>query len=240
MNPTTLPGGFLLAIEGLDGAGKSVQAKAVAAALLQRGLDVVLTREPTNGPWGRRIRESAVAGRLPPEEELHAFLEDRREHVRDLIRPSLQAGKVVITDRYYFSTVAYQGVRGFDPDELLRTNEAFAVEPHLLILLMLTPEQALERVGHRDGSGNAFETLGQLTRTREIFEALHKPYLLRLDGTRPREVLTAEILFALSRAVIERLARNQEVEAVERLAAVLRFHGVQTGTHEPARRTSDP
>lgn len=204
----TIPGGFLLALEGIDGAGKSVQAQAVAAALTARGFDVVLTREPTDGPWGRRIRESAVTGRMSPADELNAFLEDRKQHVAELIRPSLTAGKVVITDRYYFSTVAYQGARGFDPTELLRLNEAFAVEPHLLVILDLTPEQALTRVGHRDGRANEFETLAQLTRTREIFHALDKPYLVRIDGTRgPAEVRDA-ILAAVDRTLAVRQAET--------------------------------
>ena len=221
----TLPGGFLLAIEGIDGAGKSVQAQAVAAALEARGLDVILTREPTDGPWGRRIRASATGVRMPPAEELEAFLEDRRQHVREVIRPGLAAGRMVITDRYYFSTVAYQGARGFDPDELLRANEAFAVEPHLLVVLNLTPAEALARIGVRDGRANAFETLGQLTRTREIFDALDRPFLVRLDATRSREDLTAAILFDLGRAVLERLARQENLSSSDRLEAALRFHG---------------
>lgn len=221
----TLPGGFLLALEGIDGAGKSVQARAVAAALAARGLDVVLTREPTDGPWGRKIRASAAGVRMEPAQELEAFIEDRRQHVRELIQPSLAAGRIVITDRYYFSTVAYQGARGFDPAELLRVNEAFAVEPHLLIFLMLSPEDALARIGERDGRGNAFETLQQLSRTREIFDGLAKPYLVRLDAARPREELTAAILFSLSCRVLERLAGQAQLTPEARLEAALRFHG---------------
>lgn len=203
----TIPGGFLLALEGIDGAGKSVQAQAVAAALAARGFDVVLTREPTDGPWGRRIRESAVTGRMSPADELNAFLEDRKQHVAELIRPSLAAGKVVITDRYYFSTVAYQGARGFDPAELLRLNEAFAIEPDLLVIIDLTPEQALARVGHRDGRANEFETLAQLTRTREIFHALDKPYLVRIDGTREPADVRDAILAAVNRTLAARQAK---------------------------------
>ncbi len=201
-----IPGGFLLAIEGIDGAGKSVQAKAVGAALAGRGWDVVLTREPTDGPWGRLLRASASHGRLSPQAELDAFLKDRQQHVTELIRPSLAAGKVVITDRYYFSTVAYQGARGFDPAELLRLNEAFAIEPHLLVIIDLPPGQALARVGHRDGQGNEFETLSQLTRTRAIFHALDKPYLVRLDGTREPDQVRNEILAAVDAALAVRQA----------------------------------
>ena len=199
-----VPGGFLLALEGIDGAGKSVQAKAVGAALEGRGYEVVLTREPTDGPWGRLLRESASQGRLSPQAELDAFLRDREEHVRTLIRPSLAAGKIVITDRYYFSTVAYQGARGFAPEDLLRRNEAIAIEPHLLVLIDLDPQTSLARIGHRDGRANEFETLAQLTRTREIFLALRKPYLVRLGGERPPEELTEEILAATERGLSAR------------------------------------
>lgn len=201
-----VPGGFLLAIEGIDGAGKSVQAKAVGAALTARGFDVVLTREPTDGPWGRRLRESARTGRLSPQDELEMFLKDREEHVRTLIRPGLAAGRVVITDRYYFSTVAYQGARGFDPDELLRRNELIAVEPHLLVLIDLDAHTGLARIGHRDGQANEFETLAQLSRTREIFLALRKPYLVRVDGAMSAAALTGAILGVAESAIADRMA----------------------------------
>lgn len=220
-----IPGGFLLAIEGIDGAGKSVQGRAVAEALERRGLSCVLTREPTQGPWGRRLRESATRGRLSPAEELHAFLEDRKEHVQTLIQPGLDAGQVVITDRYYFSTVAYQGARGFDPADLLRQNEAIAIEPHLLVVIDIDPAAGLARIDHRDGSANAFETLAQLTRARAIFQAIAKPYLVRLDGTRSPEDLRDEILFAFGRASLARLAGLPGLSAAERLAAALAVHG---------------
>lgn len=200
----TVPGGFLLALEGIDGAGKSVQARAVGAALTARGHSVVLTHEPTRGPWGQLLRDSATRGRLAPAEELEAFLRDREQHVRELIRPALAAGQIVITDRYYFSTVAYQGARGFDPAELLRRNEAFAPEPDLLVLLDLDPAVGRNRIGQRDGRTNEFEHLAELERVRRIFLALQKPYLLRLEATRPAEELTAEILAAVDRTLAAR------------------------------------
>lgn len=222
-----IPGGFLLAIEGIDGAGKSLQAHAVAGVLLARGLDVVLTCEPTRGPWGQLLRESASRGRLSPADELNAFLEDRKQHVRDLIRPSLDAGKIVITDRYYFSTVAYQGARGFDPEELLRLNEAIALEPDLLVMVDITPAVGLARVGHRDGAANEFETLTQLSRARDIFLSLHKPYLVRFDGTaRPNEIRD-QILFAVGRAVLERLHRRTDLTPRQKINASLALHGTE-------------
>lgn len=224
---TRFPGGFLLVIEGIDGAGKTTQASALAEVLQARGLDVLRSREPTDGPWGRRIRESARAGRMSPEEEARAFMEDRRQHVQDIIGPALEAGKVVILDRYYFSTVAYQGARGLDPDRLLRDNETFAIEPHLLALIDLPAEVGLQRVGYRDGRANQFETLAQLRRSREIFLSLRKPYLVVVDGRRPPEEIRDEILVAFSLKAVERIAAQRHLPAAERLRACLGVHGAR-------------
>src|SRR5206468_12564349 len=121
------------------------------------------------------LRESASTGRLAPAEELHAFLEDRREHVATLIRPALAAGKVVIVDRYYFSTAAYQGARGQDPDELIRINEEFAPKPDLLVLLVVTPQQGIARIGQRGDAGNLFEREEDLAKSAAIFARLEAP-----------------------------------------------------------------
>lgn len=229
----TVPGGFLIAIEGIDGVGKSLQARAVSQVLRNRGLACVLTREPTEGPWGRKLRESAVSGRLSASEELHAFVEDRKQHVREVIRPALEAGQVVITDRYYFSTVAYQGARGFDPSELLRQNEAIAIEPHLLIVIDLDPGASLARVGHRDGRLNDFETLAQQVRSREIFLSIRKPYMVCLDGRSAPDDLRDQILFAFSRFAIERIAGQAGLTPRERIDAVLAIHGADPLADQP-------
>lgn len=225
MGSATIPGGFLLAIEGIDGAGKSLQARAVAEVLERRGLRCVLTREPTHGPWGQRLRDSFTQGRLAPADELHAFLEDRRQHVAEVIRPSLDAGRIVLTDRYYFSTVAYQGARGFDPEELLRQNEAIAIEPGLLILIDLPPELGLSRVTARGSTANSFETQAQLARSRAIFNSIRKPYLRRIDGHRPPVEIRDEILLNLSEAVAARLAGDARWPVRDRLNACLALHG---------------
>jgi dTMP kinase len=221
----TIPGGFLLAIEGVDGAGKSAQVEAVSRALRNRGLDCLVTREPTNGHWGRLIRDSALKGRLSPQDELKAFIEDRKEHVRDVIGPGLQAGRIVITDRYYFSTVAYQGARGLDPDELLRLNESFAIEPHLLVVIDLHPETSLARIGNRDGVGNHFESLAQLARSRQIYQSLKKPYLVCLDGQARPDDLRDAILVAFSRFATAQIAAQAELTPRQKLDAIFALHG---------------
>jgi dTMP kinase len=191
------PSGILVVFEGIDGAGKTTQAALLAERLSALGVEVVRTKEPTNGPWGQKVRASASTGRLAPADELHAFVEDRKEHVAGLIRPALAAGKAVIVDRYYFSTAAYQGARGADPDELIRTNEAFAPKPDLLVLLTVTPQVGIARIGQRGDVSNLFEREEDLARSAAIFARLDGSYLLRLDGNRSIEELAGEILAAV-------------------------------------------
>lgn len=164
--------GLFIVIEGIDGTGKSTQAKRLATWIETQGREVLLDREPTDGPWGTKVRESALSGRLAPEEELECFLNDRRQHVEECILPALAEGKVVILDRYYFSNMAYQGARGFDPLEIRRRNEAFAPPPDLLLILDLEVEKALERIGSRGDTANEFEKRGSLQYCRDVFLGL--------------------------------------------------------------------
>jgi dTMP kinase len=164
--------GLFIVIEGIDGTGKSTQAKRLAEWFRNQGRDVVLSREPTDGPWGAKVRASAATGRLAPEEELEYFLNDRRQHVDELINPAIAAGKVVILDRYYFSTMAYQSARGFDPSEIRARNEAFAPIPDLLLILDLGIDLALNRIGARGDTANEFEKRENLEHCRNVFLSL--------------------------------------------------------------------
>ncbi len=189
---------MFIVIEGIDGTGKSTQAKRLADHLTSQGRTVILSREPTDGPWGTLLRNSASTGRLSPEEELETFLKDRRQHVEEKIAPALAAGHTVILDRYYFSTMAYQGARGFDPQEIRRKNEAFAPIPDLLLILDLDVDTAIERIGVRGDTANEFEQRANLARCREIFLSLKDEPFARIIPTdsEPDEV-TRRILESL-------------------------------------------
>jgi dTMP kinase len=196
--PHALPQGVLLAFEGIDGSGKSTQARRFADWAAAQGLDVVRSREPTDGPWGRRIREARFTARLSPEEELHAFLEDRRQHVEGLIAPSLARGAVVVVDRYYYSTVAYQGARGFDPEALLARNRAFAPRPHLVVLVDVTPDVALERIEARGEGRDLFETREALAAVRRLFlEVAKEPHVAVIDGAQEPAAVFGEVLWRI-------------------------------------------
>lgn len=187
--------GIFIVIEGIDGTGKSTQSKRLAEWFRSRGREVVLSREPTDGPWGKKLRESATTGRLSAEEELECFLNDRREHVELSIKPALAEGKVVILDRYYFSMMAYQGARGFDPAEIRRRNEVFAPQPDLLLILDLSVESAHGRIGARGDTANEFEQRDTLSRCREIFLSLREePFACVIDAEPSLNEVTADIL----------------------------------------------
>lgn len=172
--------GIIIAIEGIDGAGKSSQAGRLVAWFEAQGRDVVVSHEPTAGPWGRKLRESAASGRLSPQDELDYFLKDRAQHVSELIAPALAAGKVVILDRYYFSSMAYQGARGFDPAEIRRLNEAIAPVPDLLLVLDVEVDVGLSRIRARGDTANEFEKRDSLQRCREIFLSLKDEPFVRI------------------------------------------------------------
>jgi dTMP kinase len=192
--------GLFIVIEGIDGTGKSTQCRRLGEWFSAQGREVVLSREPTDGPWGTKLRESAATGRLSPDDELRYFLNDRRQHVDEVIKPSLAAGKVVILDRYYFSSMAYQGSRGdFEPVEIRRLNEEFAPQPDLLLILDLDVDAAHRRIGLRGDSANEFEQHESLTRCREIFLSLKDESFARIvDSNGTLDDVTGRIREAVS------------------------------------------
>ncbi len=186
--------GTFIVLEGIDGTGKSTQSKRLGKYFESLGREVVISYEPTHGTWGKKLRESMTAGRLSPDEELELFLKDRQEHVNELINPALADGKVVILDRYYFSTMAYQGARGFDPLEIRKRNEAFAPQPDLLLILDLDVDTAHQRIGNRGDSTNEFEQRDTLTRCREIFLSLKdEPFAHIIDSNTSLDQVTKSI-----------------------------------------------
>ncbi len=152
-DPETVPAGtgFFIALEGGDGAGKSTQAEALAEWIRAKGHEVVVTREPGATPVGKRLRsillDVSSAG-LSHRAEALLYAADRAEHVDTVVRPALERGAVVISDRYIDSSVAYQGAgRDLSPTEIARINRwaTNGLVPHLTVLLDVSPEIARER-----------------------------------------------------------------------------------------------
>ena len=185
--------GLLIVLEGIDGSGKTTQARRLLGRLRYRGRKAVFFREPTLGKWGRAIKRMAArADSLTPEEELDLFVKDRRENVARNLEPALAAGKVVVLDRYYFSTIAYQGAKGIDARRIRRMNEAFAVRPDLVIVLDVDAGAGLARIRGRKTRDELFEREDYLARVRGIFLSFKGPRIVHLDGRAdPRAVADA-------------------------------------------------
>lgn len=205
--------GFFIVLEGIDGSGKTTQARWLAEALRQKGYEVVLTREPSDGPLGRRLRRYLAASprRLSSELELAWFLADRRDHVETIIRPALEQGKVVISDRYYYSSAAYQGARGLDPEAILRLNEAFAPRPDLVLLLEVPVAEALRRRGQMHGPPQLSEAREYLERVQASYRRLGGGTVHRLDGGLPPESVHRRLL-ELTVAALRRAGLSPEGE----------------------------
>lgn len=186
--------GLLIVFEGLDGAGKTTQLGLLYNHLRRQGYDVVRFREPTEGQWGKKLRQLMVHGRgdVTPATELEWFLKDRREHVDQQIGPALDQKQVVLLDRYYFSTMAYQGALGCDPQSIQVRNEAFAPPPDLLLLLDLPPEVGLQRLKQR-GAPSHFERLDYLEQVAAIFAVMDFPYLQRIPADQEPEAVQSQV-----------------------------------------------
>lgn len=187
--------GFFIVFEGTDGTGKSTQLALLASFLKNEGFKTLTTREPTDGQYGRRIRDLyRNRGSSSPEKELELFLSDRREHVENLIRPKLDEGWLVLCDRYFLSTVAYQGALGFDPETLFARHH-FAPDPDLALLFEAEIEVGTKRIRESRGeTPNDFEKADYLQEVARIFAGMKKDYIVTIDAARAIDEVHREIV----------------------------------------------
>jgi dTMP kinase len=198
-----MPNGLFVTFEGIDGSGKSTQARLVYAALKDMGRDVILTREPGGSPGAEEIRSILVRGegdRWSPQTELILFNAARRDHVERTIRPALERGAIVLSDRYVDSTRGYQGG---DPERArlidLMHRELIGLDPDLTILIDIDPAVASGRDATQKGAETRFESLGDPF-MRGVSDRLRararlEPYrFLCIDGEGDRQAISGKIL----------------------------------------------
>lgn len=200
--PAIVPGGLFLSLEGGDGVGKSTQSWLLGDWLRGLGLPVVLTREPGGTDLGRILREAVLHGdHMDPRTEALIYAADRAHHVASLVRPALDAGGVVITDRYLDSSVAYQGTGrdlGAQEVEDLSLWATSGLLPALTVLLDLDPAVGLSRLSDRDRGPDRLESAGddfhRRTRAAFLSRASADPdRWLVLDAARGPEEVAADI-----------------------------------------------
>ena len=153
--------------------------------LKNKGLKVVLSREPTDSIYGQRIRDLAQNARdsISPLEEYRLFVDDREIHVENVINPALKSLSIVILDRYYFSNMAYQGAIGLDPKEIRSENEAFSPIPDIVFIFNIPPVLGIERIEKsRKEKPNLFEREENLKKAAMIFDSLTDSFITRVNG----------------------------------------------------------
>ncbi len=221
-----IPQGLLVAVEGIDGAGKTSVATLLAQWCGERGFGCVMSKEPTGLKWGTELRESAKAGRLTLQRELELFELDRRDHVKRSIQPALDEGNIVILDRYYWSTAAYQGARGADFVALMKHNESFAPRPDLVIVLNVDVDAGLQRIRMRGDKPNSFESKGALTKSRQIFLKLAEQHdnAALIDASGHLKDTFPMALRAFQRAALNKISKSGPLHP-EMLNLVLSFMG---------------
>ena len=188
--------GIFIVIEGLDGSGKTTQAKLLAKKL-EKTYKVLLTAEPSLGKIGTFIREDCLfeEKRLPTEAEALLFAADRIEHMQNEVKPALDDGKLVICDRYIYSSLAYQGSAGLSLD-WIKTINARALQPDFSIFIDVAPEKVIERLQRKK---SVMETLETQQRVREVYlKYVEKGELIRVNGDNSKDVVAEELYAKVS------------------------------------------
>jgi len=208
--------GLFISFEGIDGSGKSTQARLLAERLQASGHDVVLTREPGGSPGAEEIRALVLQGdpdRWSAETEILLFTAARRDHLERLIGPALDDGQIVICDRYADSTRLYQGLSRGDLRGTVDQLHTLMIgrEPDLTILIDMDPETGLKRALGRNGTEERFEAFGQdmQQRMRDGFLALADEFADRfrvIDGNRPLEAVADDVLTTVNAALASETA----------------------------------
>jgi dTMP kinase len=185
--------GFFICVEGLDGCGKTTQAKILVRKLRRMGYNTVYTAEPSHGKIGKFIKRYCLHGekRVSSIVEALLFAADRYEHVENEIIPALKDGKIVVSDRYMYSSLAYQGAAGLSLDWIRRVNE-HAVTPNLAIFIDVEPDTVIQRLKPKK---SVMENLETQRKVRKVYmKFVENGELAKVDGNKSKEEVAKEIL----------------------------------------------
>lgn len=190
-------GAVFIVFEGPDGAGKTTQAGILKTYLDGKGIKSILTKEPTaDTEAGRKVRQILNSGEKVDAKEIqNLFIGDRREHLEKEIIPALNEGKIIICDRYFYSTFAYGYIKSPNIDELVKMNESF-IQPDITILLLADPEKCILRLADRQNKNDSFEQIDKLKKINEGYQMVMKrfPNVIAVNGDARIEEIHKEII----------------------------------------------
>jgi len=201
---------LLIAIEGIDGAGKTTQAKRLVRWLKSEGVNACYTSEPTNSALGRLIKKRLRSKDSDHRLDALLFAADRLEHYYGFIEPRIRKGQVVVSDRYVYSSIAYQGALTGDVDWVCAINK-WAPAPDVAIYIDISPEVGLARLSSRKISEKTkYERMETLSRVRELYlKMCNEGLLIIIDGERSIEEVQGDI----RRMTMDALVRAGLLEA---------------------------
>lgn len=189
---------MFIAVDGIDGSGKTTLVRQLAEIFQSSG-DVFVTKEPTDySKWGQRLRQAASQGRLSADVELEHFKQDRNYHIEQYIKPALNDGKVVITDRYVDSTLAFQSNDPEQADQLYLSMVDDILVPDITFIIDCPVDLGLERINARDkGKFSQFEKKSTLDRAANIYKSRAGDHYFHLDGSGSKQHTLNQALEAL-------------------------------------------
>ena len=203
-----IPEGVFIVIDGIDGSGKTLHSRSLCMDLRGMNYDVRYTAEPSRGFIGKFIRQKVLLEqKIPPETEVLLFAADRFSHLQYEVLPLLKAGKIVVSDRYFYASLAYQGAQSVSLDWIRKVN-SFAPKPDVAIYLDVPAEVGLSRIRRQR---TVLEKLELEKRVRQIYlQLVEGGELSAVDATKPIFKVKKEVLSLALEAIRKRVDGSHE------------------------------